>query len=97
MTSRRANGGLQGKAVDVLWRVYAGEEVTNISEQTLQLAQAISMALQGSRGDELWSATLADMFLASHALRCNCSQKLPNRVVIITSLEHLRLDLLHKT
>ena len=33
-------GGLQGKAVDVLWRVYAGEEVTNISPQTLQLVQA---------------------------------------------------------
>jgi hypothetical protein len=47
-------GGLQGKAVDVLWRVYSGEEVTNISEHTLQLVQAIAMALQGSKGDELW-------------------------------------------
>ena len=47
-------GGLQGKPVDVLWRVYSGEEVTNISEPTLQLVQAIAMALQGSKGDELW-------------------------------------------
>jgi hypothetical protein len=47
-------GGLQGKPVDVLWRLYAGEEITNISEQTLQLAQAIAMAIQGSKGDELW-------------------------------------------
>lgn len=46
-------GGLQGKPVDVLWRVYAGEEVTNISEQTLQLVQAIAMAMQGSKGDSL--------------------------------------------
>lgn len=53
-------GGLQGKAVDVLWRVYAGEEVTNISEQTLQLAQSISMALQGSKGDELWCMVNTD-------------------------------------
>lgn len=47
-------GGLQGKPVDVLWRVYAGEEVTNVSEDTLCLVQAIAMALQGSKGDELW-------------------------------------------
>jgi hypothetical protein len=40
-----------------------------------------------------FSETLADMLLASHASRCNCSQKLTNGVVIITS----RLDLLHKT
>jgi hypothetical protein len=46
-------GGLQGKPVDVLWRVYSGEEVTNISEPTLQLVQAIAMALQGSKGDDL--------------------------------------------
>jgi hypothetical protein len=46
-------GGLQGKPVDVLWRVFAGEEVTNISEQTLQLVQAIGMAMQGSKGDSL--------------------------------------------
>jgi len=43
-----------------------------------------------------FSTTLADMFLALHASRCR-SQKLTNRVVIITSLKHLRLDLLHKT
>lgn len=54
-------GGLQGKAVDVLWRVYAGEEVTNLSEQTLQLVQAISMALQGSKGDELWCMVNTDV------------------------------------
>jgi len=47
-------GGLQGKAVDVLWKVYSGEEVSNLDTSTLQLVQAISMALQGSRGDELW-------------------------------------------
>jgi hypothetical protein len=46
-------GGLQGKPVDVLWRVYAGEEVTNISQPTLQLVQAIAMAIQGSKGDSL--------------------------------------------
>ena len=46
-------GGLQGKPVDVLWRVYHGEEVTNISESTLQLVQALAMAIQGSRGDQL--------------------------------------------
>ena len=46
-------GGLQGKPVDVLWRVYHGEEVTNISENTLQLVQALAMAIQGSKGDQL--------------------------------------------
>jgi hypothetical protein len=44
-----------------------------------------------------FSATLADIFLALHALRYTCSQILTNRVVIITSLKYLRLDLLHKT
>ena len=47
-------GGLQGKPVDVLWRVYSGEEITNISEHMLQIAHAIAMAIQGSKGDELW-------------------------------------------
>jgi hypothetical protein len=47
-------GGLQGKPVYVLWRVYEGEEATNKSEPTLQLVQAIAMALQGSKGDEFW-------------------------------------------
>lgn len=47
-------GGLQGKAVDVLWKVYAGDEVSNLDPSTLQLVQVIGMALQGNKGDELW-------------------------------------------
>lgn len=47
-------GGLQGKAVDVLWKVYSGDEVSNLDTSTLQLVQVIGMALQGNKGDELW-------------------------------------------
>jgi hypothetical protein len=47
-------GGLQGKAVDVLWKVYSGDEVSNLDLSTLQLVQVLGMALQGNKGDELW-------------------------------------------
>jgi hypothetical protein len=47
-------GGLQGRATDVLWKVYSGDEVSNLDTSTLQLVQAIAMALQGKNGDELW-------------------------------------------
>jgi hypothetical protein len=46
-------GGLQGKIADFLWTVYVGDDVSNFSTATLQLAQAIATAVQGSKGDEL--------------------------------------------
>jgi hypothetical protein len=54
------NGGLQGCAVDVLWRVTSGEEASNVSEGTLRLLDALTMAKQGSRGDELLHLTTTD-------------------------------------
>ena len=38
----------------VLWKVYSGDEMSNLDTSTLQLVQAIPMALQGKNGDELW-------------------------------------------
>lgn len=46
-------GGLQGKVSDFLWTVYVGDDVSNFAPATLQLAQAIATAVQGSKGDEL--------------------------------------------
>lgn len=54
------NGGLQGCAVDVLWRITSGEEASNVSEPTLRLLEVLSMAKQGSRGDELLHVTATD-------------------------------------
>jgi hypothetical protein len=47
-------GGLQGRAVDFLWKVSSGDEASNLDTSTLQLIQALAMALQGNKGDELW-------------------------------------------
>ena len=54
------NGGLQGCAVDVLWRVSSGEEVGNVSESMLRLLDIVTMAKQGSKGDELFHMTTTD-------------------------------------
>jgi hypothetical protein len=54
------NGGLQGCAVDVLWRVSYGEEVSNISDSTLRLLDILTMAKQGSKGDELFHMASTD-------------------------------------
>ena len=54
------NGGLQGCAVDVLWRITSGEEVSNVSESTLRLLDILTMAKQGSKGDELFHMTTTD-------------------------------------
>jgi len=54
------NGGLQGCAVDVLWRITCGEEASNVSDTTLRLLEMLSMAKQGNRGDELLHVTTTD-------------------------------------
>ena len=48
------NGGLQSCAVDVLWNIYHGDETSNISASMLRLVEILTMAKQGSRGDELF-------------------------------------------
>lgn len=54
------NGGLQGCAVDVLWRITSGEEVSNVSDSTLRLLDILTMAKQGSKGDELFHMATTD-------------------------------------
>lgn len=54
------NGGLQSCAVDVLWNIYHGEETSNISENILRLLEILTMAKQGSRGDELYHVVATD-------------------------------------
>jgi hypothetical protein len=54
------NGGLQGCAVDVLWGVCYGEEVSNVSDSTLRLLDILTMAKQGSKGDELFHMASTD-------------------------------------
>jgi len=54
------HGGLQGCAVDVLWKVFSGEEVGNVSESTLRLLDVLTVAKQGSKGDELFHMTTTD-------------------------------------
>ncbi|NBX17962.1 MAG: hypothetical protein EBR09_11410, partial [Proteobacteria bacterium] len=47
-------GGIQGKADVVLWNMRHGDEVSNTSEDILNLVELISEGLQGTQGDELW-------------------------------------------
>lgn len=47
-------GGIQGKADVVLWNIRHGDEVSNTSEDILNLVELISEGLQGTQGDELW-------------------------------------------
>ena len=54
------NGGLQGCAVDVLWRINDGEDASNVSESTLRLLDMLTMAKQGSKGDEVLHVTTTD-------------------------------------
>ncbi len=54
------NGGLQGCAVDVLWRVCYGEEVSNVSDSTIRLLDILTMAKQGNKGDKLFHMVSTD-------------------------------------
>ena len=54
------NGGLQSCAVDVLWHIHHGEETSNISDDVLRLLEILTMAKQGSKGDELYHIVNTD-------------------------------------